>query len=567
MRVLFIVLAIHAISGVISASRCGVDVLLATVRPGGGNSDFSTINRTDEETDVFLDAKAAVFKRDWSRARDRLKAYLERYPEGQYRDEGLFWLAKSLAAMAKRESTQKKVMVLIEESVARLGELITNYPQSLWMDDAMELKIELSSELALMGDAPSKAFIEEIIRDKVDIASKIQEDLVDQVNDDIEYMFKIQMLGLNALMDLQPEAALPVLEKIAKTEADPMIRRKAVFILGSHFEEEAVDILETVEQNDIDADVKKEARYWLREIAEARIPVELDMYNFTAKVRNPDQFDNLKEKDVLKIHIPSIRRMNSKQLVRYIRRYFYEHIGRIDNLKLSASLLGYRNHLPRIDLSIPLNITLQLMPGIVFESKKLDLGEYIMADRYVDIAESEYVINGYSFTNFEKDYDKIKGEFSFTDPKTDAEFHESFWVDSDFDQMFAVRKGNRINIALLHFESKEDKVMLSGEPKYNIHFSDVLGCRVYSVRKSWGFAEFGMENNITDFSLAKAEIIGKDGRWILVGHLLADRKNNRFVGRDAKLYDPHGKIMVKAARIIVPADKPEAYEIVHGQER
>ena len=47
---------------------------------------------------------------------------------------------------------------------------------------------------------------------------------------------------------------------------------------------------------------------------------------------------------------------------------------------------------------------------------------------------------------------------------------------------------------------------------------------------------------VTDYSLAKAEIPGPDGTWILTGHLLRLNKENVLVGRMAKLVKPDGKV-------------------------
>ena len=88
-----------------------------------------------------------------------------------------------------------------------------------------------------------------------------------------------------------------------------------------------------------------------------------------------------------------------------------------------------------------------------------------------------------------------------------------------------------------------------------------LGCRVESSRDSWPLDEIAGKGLI-DFGKAKAEVPGAGGRWRLEGFLQADTMKKVFIGRNAELYNPSGKLVVKAADLIVPADAPDRYQVV-----
>ncbi|MDH5745278.1 MAG: outer membrane protein assembly factor BamD, partial [Candidatus Aminicenantes bacterium] len=117
----------------------------------GLESNYENIKFADEELDVFLKAKDYVFKRYWRKAKEQLEFYLKKYPSGQLRAEALYWLAQSLNRISKDEVDKDKVIALKEEAVQKLELLIGQYPESVWTDDAQELRVEIAGELALIG--------------------------------------------------------------------------------------------------------------------------------------------------------------------------------------------------------------------------------------------------------------------------------------------------------------------------------------------------------------------------------------------------------------------------------
>ena len=515
--------------------------------------DMSAFIRINEETENFLGAKEHVFTRAWSRAKEKLEQYLNDYPTGRYRDEALYWMAKSLNALASNEKSERKVNSLLEEAVDRLGIVIAEYPNSLWFDDAQELKIELSAQLALMGHEISKEFIRDFVRTKIDPRTRFMEELEDRIWDQAQYSLELGVLGLNALMGLEPQSALPVIDRLLKEEQNSDIRKRAVFILGSHFGEDGFELLQRAHAEDPDEEVRREADYWVEQVKLDRIPTHFDAYGFNARIRDIDNAVKFENGEALSMQIPTLLFTNSNRIGKYLKRFYNAYGLKLDRIELrTATLGGYRSR-HSLKLYHSLNRIAEMIP--VSERAKLQFDREVAA----------FPLNGFSIADFDKGYDQITGRIEWRDPESQNVMMASYWIDLTKDFLMAVRDGNELRIALLKFRTVEKLPKIAGEPKYNITFSDILGCKLQSMRETWSVVEFSGSDNVIDYGRARAEIPGESGRWILTGHILVDRKQNRFIARSALLYDPKGNIKAEGTEIIVPASMPEQFRIIAGR--
>ena len=75
----------------------------------------------------------------------------------------------------------------------------------------------------------------------------------------------MKMTALNALMNMDPEKALPLIKKLlsSKDEASAPLREQALFILAQYDDEEAEEILIDVLRNDPDPEIQARAVFWL----------------------------------------------------------------------------------------------------------------------------------------------------------------------------------------------------------------------------------------------------------------------------------------------------------------
>ena len=170
---------------------------------------------------------------------------------------------------------------------------------------------------------------------------------------------------------------------------------------------------------------------------------------------------------------------------------------------------------------------------------------------------------GFPFAAHRKTAESFSGTVIFE--SGEKEYKADFSVDSQRDQLAAFRQGNDVWLVVLQFDylsGGSEGYRRRGLPSRSpMIFKDVMGCRVESSRGSWSLEEI-TGRGLIDFGRAQAEIPGAFRRWRLEGFLLADLEKKIFHGRNAKLFDPSGRLVAQAAEIDVPADAPDKFEII-----
>jgi hypothetical protein len=468
--------------------------------------------RADEETEMFLGAKQYVFQGNWKGARYGLERYLESYPSGRFEAEAYYWLALSMNQLAGKVKQNNLMIVMYKRAVEYLDTLLQNHPGSVWEDDANELRVEIAATLALMGQLKYQAYIEELVAGKGDI----EEDLL--------------LTALEKISELEPSTALPILEGVLRNQKDNKIRIKAVYIIGAYHGEEALPLLQTIELSDEDENVRNEAALWRKRIEMAAIPSQLNYYCYTAQISGDG--DRLIPEDELKAYdFPAMRTRSKRTMKREMNKLFE---GKLTNFKFAASATK--------------------AAGTAGESQMYPMRTaHNLKGIRVEVPED----------GIDKSYFEVRGKASFYSKSQGREHLEEFIVDEDDGRLMMMRHGDHAAILILLFESLEEHADISGEPVYYTKFEKVFGATVHSSRQSWETDELlaWMAGKVVDYGLAKAEIPGKEGRWVLVGDIQLHSKERRFVGRAAVLYDPKRKIAAEAAEIIVPVDDPAGFEI------
>ena len=76
---------------------------------------------------------------------------------------------------------------------------------------------------------------------------------------------EMKMTALNALMNMNPEKALPLIKKLlaSREEGSSALREQALFILAQYDDEEAEQVLIEVLKNDPDPEIQARAVFWL----------------------------------------------------------------------------------------------------------------------------------------------------------------------------------------------------------------------------------------------------------------------------------------------------------------
>jgi len=171
-----------------------VVALLALAVPVGGVLADADTTRSA----AYRDAQRALEREDWTEA-SSLFAKLASGSSGEA-DAALYWKAY---ADWKRHDRQ--------QALSGVRRLLTEYPKSSWADDAKVLEQEVRG-----GDRPAAAS-----------------------EDDEE----LKLYALDSLMQVEPEQAVPVLERLLAGNASARLKERALFVLSQSDSPRAREIL------------------------------------------------------------------------------------------------------------------------------------------------------------------------------------------------------------------------------------------------------------------------------------------------------------------------------------
>lgn len=190
----------------------------------------------------FVEAKKSVQDGDFEKAVERLAWFLEHFPGHRDGSAARFWLAYSLNAQGEREADLQAKKRIKSEAGGILDELILADPDSDWIDDARILRIDTALFLARHGEASALA----VILKEAEASGPAEVD--------------IRLTALDALSRLVPGRALEEMKAIIRGSPDPLIRRKAVMLVGRWTDDSLPDFLREIAAKDPDAGVREAAR-------------------------------------------------------------------------------------------------------------------------------------------------------------------------------------------------------------------------------------------------------------------------------------------------------------------
>lgn len=467
-----------------------------------------------QETDQFLQAKELIFEGEWNQARLQLERYLLRYPSGRYQDEALFWLARSLEKLSRDEVIPEKKIALRQEAVQRLDSLLVRFPASLWWDDARNLKITVVAELVALGASEYENELDRIIAENLVRVDKTRS----------------RMAEMNVISGIEPEAGVALIKRILAASREPELRKSETANLAKFFPDKGRELLEEIAAHDQDEEVRNEAQFWLEQIRMWRIPTQLVYFGFSAQVSDLGRAKPIAEGKINVFTLPRARNLEKEKIKARIRK------------------------------ALPVSL------------EKMTFATATTIDLYRYGYDVSNVIQGFHFKvlreELKKEMNRISGQVRFMDRNGQKKYKLTFLVDSQHDQLLAVRKGGAVALVLLHFipvkEIESIKPELPVKLVYHTVFQDVLGCKVLSTRRTFNMVELSQEKGVTDFGRAEVEIPGFNGYWKLKGELVANRKERKFIARNAQLLKPDGKVAAEGPRIVVPADAPHQYTVIRN---
>ncbi|HEY7470891.1 MAG TPA: HEAT repeat domain-containing protein [Gemmatimonadota bacterium] len=215
------------------------------------------VHRYDDPADtLYQEARAALARGDNRQAARLFRRIVDEEPNSEYAPDAPYWQAFALYRVGGKEA--------MNEALAALDLQRERYPDAATRGDADALAVRIRGVLARGGDADAAQRVYEVAGE-AETAYEVDSDCPDEETD-------VRVAAINALMEMDAERALPVLEKVL-ARRDPCsetLRRKAVFIVADGDSPRATDILLEVARTDPDAETRGQAVFWLSEVDDPR---------------------------------------------------------------------------------------------------------------------------------------------------------------------------------------------------------------------------------------------------------------------------------------------------------
>jgi tetratricopeptide (TPR) repeat protein len=227
----------------------------------------------DPADQLYRSARRELNRGRYATAADLFADIYTKYPRSTYAGDAYYWQAYALSKRDSDEARRKALDVLKRQQ--------EKAPNASTRSDADALAARIQGELAQSGDPRATAAISSLARAATTPAvpaapaapvapaiagsghssSQGKRDRCDSDDD-------MQSAALNALQQMDPDKALPILKRVL-ARRDPgsqCLRRKAVFIVSQNEGPGTERILLDVARTDPDLEVREQAVQWLSQV-------------------------------------------------------------------------------------------------------------------------------------------------------------------------------------------------------------------------------------------------------------------------------------------------------------
>jgi len=204
---------------------------------------------------IYRAARRALNESEYRRAIELFEQSLSQEP--QYSAEALYYQALAYYRIGGRSN--------YDRAMQKLQEQMRRYPDAASRGDAEELAVRIEGELARRGDSQAA---ERLARE----ADRLDREISQEVDVEAQREAEIKAMALQALIQADPDRAIPYLTKVLKnrTPETADLRAQAIFILGQHESDQTLDLMLDVVRNDPDPEVKAQAAFWLTQVDDPR---------------------------------------------------------------------------------------------------------------------------------------------------------------------------------------------------------------------------------------------------------------------------------------------------------
>lgn len=226
------------------------------------------LNEYERQADTALaSAQRVLADGDFREAAQLFARVAERYPRSSQAPEALYWRAFALFRAGSSSS--------LSAALTSLSDLNRLYPASpANKGDAPNLKIRICGEMAKRGDEPCARDIVATAQattsdgKTVNVTAQGQARSCPSDDDDNDE----RIMAINALMNMNSEAAVPILKGVLERKDNcSALRKKAVFLISQKRTPEVVDILLKTAKEDPSPDVREQAVFWLSNVRDERV--------------------------------------------------------------------------------------------------------------------------------------------------------------------------------------------------------------------------------------------------------------------------------------------------------
>ena len=172
-------------------------------------------NKDDREQELYDDGTEAIDDSQWQKAVDKFDQVIQMH--GKRADAALYWKAWAQNKLGRRP-----------DALATIAELQRTAPQSRWANDAKALDIEIR-----------QASNQKVSPDQSDC--------------------ELKLLAINGLQQMDPQRAVPMLEKMLHGGDCPKLRNQAMFVLAQSNSQEAREVIARAARNDADPELQRKA--------------------------------------------------------------------------------------------------------------------------------------------------------------------------------------------------------------------------------------------------------------------------------------------------------------------
>lgn len=217
---------------------------------------------------LYRRAREALGRGDYRNAASLFDQITTRYPKTRYAGDALYFRAFALYRAGDTGD--------LRTALSSLETLSRAYPESRVQGDARTLRVRICGELARRGDERCATEVEDLASagsNPTRGRSSQQTQCPSEDDDDDE-----RIAALNALMQMDADRALPILEKVlARRDACSVgLRRKAVFLVAQKANPRAADMLLDAAKTDPDREVRGLALFWLGQMRDERAVAMLE---------------------------------------------------------------------------------------------------------------------------------------------------------------------------------------------------------------------------------------------------------------------------------------------------